>query len=547
MPKPYDRLYRLTDEAQEALLSLPDKQEVYLNPHTDFGQILRARDVEEYAEPVPDVTVRGDLYLPPPDAPGPASDTLALDYHRRLQGLTPQMALEPRLWAWVCHFPLHAYALRRWDAAHANKNLERAIRQHWFVENRSSGLRIDNAGSRLYWMAHLARKAAAASEGAIDDPQTLVNMFAARAEKYHTLTKYSFLYQDEVLAEVCRALLDVWEALTEKGYQKFIRALNRRSGISPLGFLPRPLLRQAVGETLDAILSDPDNVNVKHRASIRNRTPVRVLSVGAGVQSTVLALMMDQGWEGLQPPDYAVFADTGWEPQAVYDHLDWLQSELSFAIAIVRRGNLRQDIMAGTTPNGGSFVGIPAHVRGLNGELAGMGKRQCTVDYKTEPIRQFIRRQLGVEAGAQMPKALHVEMILGISVDEELRAKPSRDQWITRVYPLVQKGYSRAQLLKWFQERYPDRSLPRSACIGCPYKSDSEWAQTQADDPKAFFDAVQVDTALREDPRVRAAITPHGGAAYLHRSGQPLALIDFSQTRKYDSLMEEECEGVCGI
>ena len=62
-----------------------------------------------------------------------------------------------------------------------------------------------------------------------------------------------------------------------------------------------------------------------------------------------------------------------------------------------------------------------------------------------------------------------------------------------------------------------------------------------------LFDAFQADTALREDPRVRAAITPHGGGAYLHRSGQPLALIDFSQTRKYDSLMEEECEGVCGI
>lgn len=49
---------------------------------------------------------------------------------------------------------------------------------------------------------------------------------------------------------------------------------------------------------------------------------LRCLSLGTGVQSTTMALMAARG--ALTPmPDCAIFADTGWEPEAVYDHLDW--------------------------------------------------------------------------------------------------------------------------------------------------------------------------------------------------------------------------------
>ena len=47
---------------------------------------------------------------------------------------------------------------------------------------------------------------------------------------------------------------------------------------------------------------------------------ISVLSFGAGVQSTTL-LMMSLAGE-LPPLDAVVFADTGWEPRAVYAHLE---------------------------------------------------------------------------------------------------------------------------------------------------------------------------------------------------------------------------------
>jgi len=75
---------------------------------------------------------------------------------------------------------------------------------------------------------------------------------------------------------------------------------------------------------------------------------VNVLSLGAGVQSTALALLSIDG--KLPPIDCAIFADTGWEPAAVYQHLDRLTAELSrnsIPTYIVSNGNIRADPLAG--------------------------------------------------------------------------------------------------------------------------------------------------------------------------------------------------------
>ena len=53
---------------------------------------------------------------------------------------------------------------------------------------------------------------------------------------------------------------------------------------------------------------------------------LRILSLGAGVQSTVLALMAAKGEIGPMP-DCAIFADTMYEPIGVYEHLNWLEME----------------------------------------------------------------------------------------------------------------------------------------------------------------------------------------------------------------------------
>ena len=55
---------------------------------------------------------------------------------------------------------------------------------------------------------------------------------------------------------------------------------------------------------------------------------IRILSLGAGVQSSTMALMAEEGEFGVKP-DAAIFADTGWEPSPVIEHLEWLKTQVS--------------------------------------------------------------------------------------------------------------------------------------------------------------------------------------------------------------------------
>ena len=72
------------------------------------------------------------------------------------------------------------------------------------------------------------------------------------------------------------------------------------------------------------------NGNSEERAEGLRDAPCSVLlslSLGAGVQSSCLALMAEKG--ETEKPNFAVFADTGDESEATYQWLDWLESQLS--------------------------------------------------------------------------------------------------------------------------------------------------------------------------------------------------------------------------
>ena len=90
----------------------------------------------------------------------------------------------------------------------------------------------------------------------------------------------------------------------------------------------------------------------------------RALSLGAGVQSSVLALLLSHSdprlaEHGYSKPDIAVFADTGWEPDYVYRHLDWLEQQLDYPLIRVSSGDLKTNLRKARTVSGHSFVDVP--------------------------------------------------------------------------------------------------------------------------------------------------------------------------------------------
>ena len=72
------------------------------------------------------------------------------------------------------------------------------------------------------------------------------------------------------------------------------------------------------------------------------KTKYNFLSLGAGVQSSTIALMAAHG-EITPMPDAAIFADTKAEPASVYKWLDWLQVKLPFPVYRVSRGDMTKD------------------------------------------------------------------------------------------------------------------------------------------------------------------------------------------------------------
>lgn len=263
----------------------------------------------------------------------------------------------------------------------------------------------------------------------------------------------------------------------------------------------------------------------------------RFLSLGAGVQSSTLALLIAHG--EVPMVDAAIFADTQWEPRAVYEWLDWLEQQLPFPIHRVTEGNLRADILAKQKTTGGRFAAVPWHVRMPNGEAA-MGRRQCTQEYKLKPILREKRRLLGYPPRARIPLG-SCQTLIGISTDEASRAKESRERWNQNVFPLLDRGMSRQQCLAWMQQHgYPQP--PKSSCIGCPFHSNTEWRRIKAD-PVAWADALEIDEAIREPVRGLR------GQQFMHRKLLPLAQIDFSTAEELGqvNLFENECEGMCGV
>jgi len=257
-----------------------------------------------------------------------------------------------------------------------------------------------------------------------------------------------------------------------------------------------------------------------------------ILSLGAGVQSTVMALLADRGV--IEKPDCAIFADTGWEPEGVYEHLDWLESELSYPVYRVSAGNIRDDVIQGKNSTGQRFAGMPFF---LAGEMAGMGRRQCTMEYKISPIQKKVRELLGYEPRKRIPENSAIQYI-GISTDEIQRMKDSRVKWIKHQWPLIDLRMSRSDCLAWFARYYPGRTLAKSSCIGCPYHSDDEW---RALTPEQFEDACQFDEAIRDYPKMDAK-------QYLHRSCIPLREVDLSTPADYGQIsFLDECDGMCGM
>lgn len=318
------------------------------------------------------------------------------------------------------------------------------------------------------------------------------------------------------------------------------------------------------------------------------------LSLGAGVQSSTLALMAEHGqilhpetefacsecfsyargmadlcaycgsarvvatsvlkeFDDLPPfvrqpekPDAGIFADTKAEPASVYRWLDWLEKQLSFPIYRVSYGDLANDsmILRRSKKSGKVYARsfIPLFVKSFDGsQPRGIMPRKCTRDYKVHAINRQVRQLLGVRA---FTKKMGVRAIswIGISRDEAIRMKPSLVPAIENRWPLIEMGITRQGCKDWMAKHgYPEP--PRSACVFCPYHSDSEWMRLRDEEPEEFAKAIKWE---REYQAICSQDEVIRGVPFLHDSLIPLSQVTFDGKKQFN-LFGNECEGMCGV
>lgn len=258
---------------------------------------------------------------------------------------------------------------------------------------------------------------------------------------------------------------------------------------------------------------------------------MKIVSLGAGVQSSAMLLMALEGRFN-DIPDMAIFADTGWEPRAVYAWLDLLTAEVApFQIWRTANGNIRENAAPWAKRDGRRYLSIPAFL-----SSGGMGRRQCTKEFKLVPMQREFRK---MGATHRNP----IECWIGISKDEAIRQKPSRVKFVVNRFPLLEANLTREDCANYLKKRMGSVA-PKSSCIGCPYHGDDYWARLRAESPEEFEDACQFDEEIRDGSGNRSQ-------QFLHRSLVPLRSIqEFkheNQERMFFDGFGNECEGICGV
>ncbi len=266
--------------------------------------------------------------------------------------------------------------------------------------------------------------------------------------------------------------------------------------------------------------------------------------MGGGVQTTTIMLMAIAGEYPL--PNHIIYADLGWDGQAVERNVSWLRlkaTETSIPFTILGTTTLRDDqlnsSLMGQVLNPSRAPSMPFFTLDSRGNR-GMLRRQCTNDYKIRPIDNYIRRTLlGLRRNAKCPPNA-AALWLGISTDEVRRKVVAGPKWKNHEYPLLDLNMSRDDCHEWLG-RNNYHHPARSSCIPCPYRSDAEWHYIKTTQPQEWLRACAFDEAIRNPQTLDAQL-------FLHQSRTPLTTVNFKLPNNGQPAAprETECYGYCG-
>lgn len=261
---------------------------------------------------------------------------------------------------------------------------------------------------------------------------------------------------------------------------------------------------------------------------------MKILSCGAGMQSTALALMSCENkvkgniYSHVPIYDAVVFCDLGFEPPWVKKQVDFIKEACNNADIpfYIIESNLYADYM---NDFGKSHVSaIPFWSVDENGKKAKM-MRQCTVDYKITLIEKFLRYNLlGYRKYQRLkPEDFQAhEMHIGFSYEERRRINPKElSKLFIKQYPLVDMKWERSDSYKYILEAW-GLDTKASACCFCPFHKNYFFEFLRVNYKSEYEKLVKFDKLIGE-------MQPHTAIK---------SKIFISRSRKrIDDLLPEEC------
>lgn len=153
----------------------------------------------------------------------PASEVAnSLLVFNALEGMTPALAREERIWVRLCHVDCLEYSRGRWIGASAPA---RDVRNHFFA-NRLDQTRDDNAIGRLWWNGFLA--------GIIDpdDPKSVLIQLLKRANiRMQFVDRANASFRLPLARGIVRLLQnEPWLDSHDKAFEHFMLAMDRNAG-----------------------------------------------------------------------------------------------------------------------------------------------------------------------------------------------------------------------------------------------------------------------------------------------------------------------------
>lgn len=231
----------------------------------------------------------------------------------------------------------------------------------------------------------------------------------------------------------------------------------------------------------------------------------QIWNFGGGVQTTAIAALIISG--RLPKPDLAVIADTERELQTTWKYAEkfTIPALAAAGVPLHRVSKSRYatvDLWGGKE---GDDLLIPVYTD-QSGEI-GKLKTYCSNEWKVRVVQRWATIEHGVKAATNW---------IGISTDEDNRAKNiGSGKWMRR-FPLIELGISRNEcygIVKHMGWPQP----PRSSCWMCPNHREDEWAWIKKNAPNDFKKAAAFEREIQKrDPNM-----------WLHHTCKPLEQIDF--------------------